>query len=81
MKDFLSYVSPSAASGFICGLFNVNVWWTLGIVLLAQYLAIRARSENKKDDGQELGTVLGLSTTFFLPVGFVCFVAARALFK
>ena len=79
MNWFIRFVSPSAISGVVCVVINVNVWWTMGIVLLAQYVAVRTWSDQKKDDGQDLGTVLGLSTLFFLPVGFVCFLIGRSI--
>jgi hypothetical protein len=78
MRVFIGFVAPSAVTGAICGVLNLDVYWALGCVLIAQYIALLIWREGRREDGQVIGTVIGLSTTIFIPVGFVCFLLGRA---
>lgn len=79
MKDFFTHIAPSVISGFFLGLISVNIYAALLISFGVQYYLNRKSSDRKKDDGAELGKMLGLSTIFYLPAAFIGYVIGKSL--
>lgn len=78
MKDFLSHVAPSVICGFILGLLSINIYAAMLTSFGVQYYFVRQNGE-KKDDGADLGTMLGLSTVFYLPAAFIGYIIGKSL--
>ena len=69
LKDLATYVAPCGIVGFILGLAQVNIYFSILACFGAQYFF-------KKTD---LGTLLGLSTFLYGPVAFFSYIFGKSL--
>ena len=69
LKDLATYVAPCGIVGFILGLAQVNIYFSILACFGAQYFF-------KKTD---LGTLLGLSTFLYGPVAFISYIIGKSL--
>ena len=79
MKDFVSHVSPSVICGLALGLLSVDIYLSMLLSFGVQYYFIRQGSDRKKEDGTDLGAMLGLSTVFYLPAAFIGYIIGKSI--
>ena len=79
MEDFVSHVAPSVICGFVLGLLSANIYAAMLISLGVQYYFIRKSSDRKKEDGTDLGMMIGLSTVFYLPAAFIGYAIGKSI--
>ncbi|MDD2609393.1 MAG: hypothetical protein PHX60_06800 [Giesbergeria sp.] len=69
LKNLVAYIAPCGVVGFILGLAQVNIYFSLLACFFAQYYF-------KKTD---VGTLLGLSTFLYGPIAFTAYIIGKAL--
>lgn len=80
MRDFVSHIAPSVISGLFFGAVSANIYIAHLITLGIQDYFIRKSSDREKDDGTDLGNMLGLSTFFYLPAEFIGYAIGKLIF-
>lgn len=73
----VQFIGTSGVGGFLAGLLGLSPGWSLGLGAALSYLFIRlAWPEYRHEDGEGLGTILGLSTLIVAPSACIGYVLA-----
>lgn len=69
LKDLATYVAPCGIVGFVLGMAQVNIYFSIIACFVAQYYFKRT----------DIGVLLGLSTFLYGPVAFISYIFGKSL--